>query len=114
MNKNESIKRNNEEILKFLVKNQNDLKSTDFYLFDKLHRGDVKSFTQQLIKKTKNPAIELMMGMTLVDKNIISYKRKKRSDMENLLKSGNLGDIKVNLELSGNLGNAIKAFGKSS
>lgn len=108
------IKQGNDEILKFLVKNSNKLQGHQMSIWRRTEFKDSKSLVRELIKKTKNPANEFKIGLEDTKKRIISYNYKKRSDMESLLNSGNLGFIDIKISDQDKTAGAIKKFGTSS
>ena len=114
MNYLQQIKKQNEEILKFLIKNKDDLKGHQLSMWDRKEYKDVNSLVRELIKQSKNPANEFKIGLLNKKFRSMSYDYKKRSDMEKLLKSGNLGDIDIEITDIDQKANAIKQFGTSS
>ena len=108
------IKQNNHEILRFLVGNTKELDSHQKSIWYRKEFKSTKLLIRELIKQSKNPANEFKIGMEDKKNRTVSYNRKKRSDMEKLLKSGNLGYIDIQITDQKKKGNAIDKFGTSS
>ena len=104
----DQIKKENEEVLKFLVKNKKELQGTEFTIWKRKKYKDSTALVKELIKLSKNPAIEFKIG---INGNFI-YRR--QSDMESALKKGNVKSIDIETTNKDIQGRAIKKFGTSS
>lgn len=109
------IKQGNHEILRFLVGNSKELDSHQKSIWNRKEYKDTKSLIRDLIKKTKeSPANSFKIGMHDKKNRTVNYTFRKRSDMQKLIDSGNLGSIDIEITNQDRQASAIKKFGTSS
>ena len=111
---NSPYEADNKEIIKFFVGNSKELDQYPKTLWGHTKYKDTKSLVRDLIKANHKPYTQIKVGMSDESKRIMSFNFKKRSEMEKLLKSGNLGRIEIQISDQASTKRAIDKFGTSA
>jgi len=104
----------NKEVIKFLVSNAKELDLHRKTIWNRTEFKKTSDLTKELVKLMKKGGFHIKIGLQDVPNKVISYNYKKRSDMEKLLKSGNLGRIDIEYTHIPTMQGAIDKFGTSS
>ena len=110
----DDIKKNNDEVLRFLVGNAKGLDSVPKTIHNRQKFDKTRDFTKEIMKQVRGNGIRIIIGLGNSKTNTISYRRFKRKEMQDLLDSGNLSKIDVEFENVAQMQRAIKNFGTSA